>query len=109
MYPVPRATQPRVQQLERSAQVASGSAMLWRGRVPPDLQDTEPPAPSATPDEWRAAMRPATGGAAPQAMLAHAAPERLRYQDAESGATMEPWCGWTPAPAQLPASVVSGS
>lgn len=73
--------------------MASGSALLWRGRVPPDLQEVEAP---ATPDECPAALRRASGGAEPQAMLAPAALEGLRYRDAKSGATLEPWCGWEP-------------
>ena len=82
--------QPNTQNL---TQVASGSAVLWRGRVPPDLQEVEAP---AAPDECPAALRRASGGAEPQAMLASAALEGLRYRDAESGATLEPWCGWKP-------------
>ena len=70
--------------------------MLWRGRVPPDLQEAEPPAQPAMPAEWLAALRRAGGGAEPQAMLAPAALEGLRYRDAESGTTLEPWCGWPP-------------
>ena len=77
-------------------QIASGSAVLWRGRVPPDLREAEALAASATADEWQDALRQASVGAEPQPMLAPTL-EGLQARDAADGGALERWCAWDPA------------